>query len=51
MCDMLVFYVSILCEPDLQYLLAVGSTEELKEGISSEDILQDPDMKDPTGMQ
>jgi hypothetical protein len=33
-CDMLVLYLSIFCEPDLQYLFSVGSTEEIKEGIS-----------------
>jgi hypothetical protein len=31
MCDMLVFYVSIFCEPDLQYILAVGSTQRKEE--------------------
>jgi hypothetical protein len=29
-----VLYLSIFCEPDLQYLFSVGSTEEIKEGIS-----------------
>ena len=48
---MLVLYVSILYEPDHQYLFSVGSTEEKKEGISTNDFLPDPDVEEQTEMQ
>ena len=46
-----VLCVSILCEPDHQYLLSVGFTEDEEEGISSEDFLHDPDIEEKTEMQ
>ena len=46
-----VLYVSNLCEPDHQYLLSVGSTDDEEDGISVGDFLPDPDMEEPTEMQ
>jgi hypothetical protein len=46
-----VLYVSILCKPDRQYLLTVGSTDEKTEGISTVDFLPDPDIEEQTEMQ
>jgi hypothetical protein len=46
-----VLYVSILCKPDHQYLLSVGSTEEKTDGISTDDFLQDPEIEEQTEMQ
>ena len=40
-CDTNVLCVSILCEPDHQYLLYVGSTDDEEDGISIGDFLQE----------
>jgi hypothetical protein len=51
MCDIFVIYVSILCEPDHQYLLTIGSTEEKTEGISTDDFSEDHVREELTEMQ
>ena len=46
-----VLYVSKLGEPDHQYLLSVGSTDDEEDGISIGDFLHDPDIEEKTEMQ
>ena len=50
-CDMNLLYVLILGEPDHQYLLYVGSTDDEEDGISIGDFEHDPDVEEKTEME
>ena len=46
-----VLFVSKLGEPDHQYLLYVGSTDDEEDGISIGDFLHDPDIEEKTSLK